>query len=133
MSTHLTVTPKVPEVIGFRQSTSDRAHTTECSPQKVLEKSMGFIHNDVTSTRWPRYLGVLMYRRLWRNSFDQSYFSQGRRYRALSNRYGYKTGQQMICIACRKIFEITLVCNSFCYFISIPVGYSSVSCFTSEI
>ena len=34
---------------------------------------MDFIHNDVTSTRWPSYLGVLMYRRLRRNCFDRSY------------------------------------------------------------
>ena len=51
---------------------------------------MDCIHDDVTSNKMAALFGVLMYRRLWRNCFNRSYFTREERYRGVTNRYGYK-------------------------------------------
>ena len=50
---------------------------------------MDFIHNDVTHNKMAALFGVLMYRHLWRNCFDRSYFTREERYQPVANRYEY--------------------------------------------
>ena len=88
---------------------------------------------DITKQRWPRQSGNLLMDDYGKKNFEQSYLGQGRRYRALTLRYGYRIVKGMCKSDFQIIFKTSLDWCSFAYFITIPVCQSSIPSFLAEL
>ena len=89
---------------------------------KLLHVSMDFIHNDVMHNKMAALFGVIMYRHLWRNCSDRSYFTREARYRLVANRYGYKITKT---IAHKRYLKNFSECNTNCLLyclVTVPVA-----------
>ena len=66
--------------------------------------------------------GVLMYRLLWRNSFDQLYFTCEERYQPVDNRHGYNVTKTIANKCCLENFPTCNTNRLLCSLVPIPVA-----------